>query len=185
MSVMRYILASGSLRRIELIHLTGYSFEPIKPDVLEVIDQSLTAEEAAIDLAMQKLKATKYNSEDVVLACDTIVSCDGNFLGKPLNEGDAYKMLQCINGKNHRVVTGCALYVNNKIETFFGEAEVSFNHMSDEEIKAYINTQEPFGKAGAYAIQGYAAKHISQLKGDYYSVMGLPIAKLYNYLKEN
>jgi len=181
---MRYILASGSLRRIELIHLTGYSFEPVKPEVDEVIDQSLKAEEAAMDLAMQKLKATAYESDDVVLACDTIVEADGIFLGKPLNEDDAYDMINRLNGKTHRVVTGCALYKNGKKTTFYGEAKVTFNQMTEKEVKAYINTQEPFGKAGAYAIQGYASKHITKLEGDYYSVMGLPISKLYDRLKD-
>jgi len=181
---MRYILASSSPRRVELVKLLGIEFEPISPNVDEKIDYTLRIEDAVMDLAKQKVEAIESHGDDWVLGCDTVVEINGKILGKPLNEDDAYHMLKKLTGKTHRVITGCAIKHQDNINTFYGEAYVVFSSMNDQEIHAYIKTQEPFGKAGSYAIQGYAAKHIEKIDGDYYSVMGLPISQVYKMLKD-
>ncbi len=179
-----YILASQSPRRKALLPLVGREFEVVVPEIQERIDNRKSPEEAAIALARMKAKDVgRRHPDKLVLACDTVVSVDGQLLGKPESEDDAHRMLSLLSGKKHRVVTGCVLTKMNREVAFSGDAHVFFHKLSKEEIESYIATGEPFGKAGGYAVQGHASRHIERIEGDYYAIMGLPVAKVYHHLK--
>ncbi len=180
----KFILASNSPRRRELIHYLGIDFEVDACDLEEVIDESITNIELVMSLALQKAKGVAQRHPDTyVLGFDTLVILDGKPLGKPKNHQDAFNMLKALSGRKHTVLTGCAIVKDDSEDVFHDYAEVIFNEMSDDEINEYLLTEEPFDKAGAYGIQGYGARYIRYIKGDYYSVMGLPIQKLYNKLR--
>lgn len=178
------ILASASLRRQELFHLLGYPFSVVEPTVDEPFFDHETPQETAKRLAYDKAKDIFARYPDaIVIGCDTIVAVDGRMLGKPTDALDAKRMLSMLADKSHTVVTGCCLMHRDDTVRFFSEAKVTFDQLSDREIQAYIDSEEPFGKAGGYAIQGEAAKFIKNIEGDYYAVMGLPVHKLYRTLQ--
>lgn len=180
----KFILASNSPRRHELLKLLDIHFTVIASDICEEIKNGLTNEEVVMDLALQKAKHISVNYPDhYVLGFDTLVILDGVPLGKPIDHDDAFRMLRLLSGKTHTVLTGCAIIKDKDEEVFYDSAEVTFANMSDEEINQYIASGEPFDKAGAYGIQGIGAKFIVKLDGDYYSVMGMPLHKLYNKIK--
>lgn len=179
-----FILASRSPRRHDLLKYLIDDFKIISSDIEEIIDESLTNEEVVMDLALQKAQDISNKNKDVyVLGFDTLVILDGKPLGKPLDEKDAYKMLKALSGRTHRVLTGCAIVMNDYKDVFYGYSDVTFTDMTDEEILSYIDTKEPMDKAGSYGIQGYGAKYVEKINGDFYTVMGLPIHKLYERLK--
>ncbi|MFW5889154.1 MAG: Maf family protein [Bacillota bacterium] len=182
---MKVILASKSPRRKELIKLLNIKAITIPSHIDEVIDYNLTHEEMVMDLAFQKATSVyKKYQEDMVLGFDTLVINDDEILGKPKNKSDAKKYLEALSGKTHRVVTGCALIKKGYSSSFYSSAWVKFYEMSDKEIDEYIDTNEPFDKAGAYGIQGHGAKYIESINGDYYAVVGFPLAKIYQELKQ-
>ncbi len=179
-----FILASKSPRRIELLNLLEIDFTVIPSDIVEDINGDLTNEEVVMNLAYQKAKEISNKNEDTfVLGFDTLVIVDGVPLGKPRDKEDAYRMLRLLNDRTHRVLTGCAIVNGDYKDCFYSFADVTFNNVSDEEIQTYIATDEPFDKAGSYGIQGYGSKHIKEISGDYFAIVGLPISKLYNKLK--
>jgi len=150
----------------------------------EIIDELLTNEEVVMDLALQKAQDISNTHKDVyVLGFDTLVILDGKPLGKPKDKNEAYEMLSALSDRTHRVLTGCAIVMNDYVDTFYEFADVTFTKMSDEEIYNYIETKEPMDKAGAYGIQKHGAKFIKKVNGDFYTVMGMPIHKLYERLK--
>ena len=177
------ILASGSPRRQELLKLRNIPFIVRVPDIEETIDVSSTLEDAAISLARQKAEAI-HEKDAWVLGCDTIVEVNGERLGKPIDAADAARMLRLLSGKTHRVLTGCCLRQEDTYHVFHQAATVTFASLEEAEIRQYIETGEPYGKAGAYAIQGFAARFITGITGDYYAIMGLPVRVLYQHLKE-
>ncbi len=180
----RFVLASGSKRRRELLDMLDVSFEVIKPNVDETLDEEMSIEHAVMDLALRKATAVHEKNRDVVvLACDTLVMVGDTLLGKPKDKAHAREMFKTLRGQTNRVITGCALIDEAGQEVFYGEAYVTFAMMNDDEIEAYIGTSEPYDKSGGYGIQGPAAKHIESMRGDYYSVMGLPMHKTYTRLK--
>ncbi len=180
-----FILASGSARRQELLHMLDLAFDIVVPDIEEELNKNVTIEEAVMDLASQKASAVFKKYPDArVLGCDTIVVIGDSILGKPKNKDEARSMIHKLSGKTHRVITGCTLIEKGNISHFYQEASVRFSRMTDDEIEVYIATDEPYDKAGAYAIQGKAAKFIEAIEGDYYAVMGLPIQKIYEHLKQ-
>ncbi len=180
----KYILASGSPRREELLKLLCIDFTIEVSDICEDLKENLTNYEIVTDLAYQKANhIAKKHKDTYVLGFDTLVILDGNPLGKPKDKQDAFRMLRSLSGRAHEVITGVAIVYNEKVDTFYDSAIVSFNEMTDNEINEYIDTYEPFDKAGAYGIQGYGARYIKGINGDYYSVMGLPVQKLYNKLR--
>ncbi|MGM0435453.1 MAG: Maf family protein [Bacillota bacterium] len=180
----RYILASTSPRRHELIGLTGYTFETIGPNVDETMNGELDVEARIIDIAKRKAEAVanKFSDEDTILACDTVVVCDDEVLGKPKTKEEARRMMRKLAGRDHRVITGCVLKKGEKRKEFYEDAIVTFSKIRNDEIEAYLNTGEFYGKAGGYAVQGYAARFVTGLQGDYYSVMGLPVSRVYREL---
>lgn len=180
------ILASKSPRRIELLQSLGVDF---KVEVSE-IDESSFHHENAIELnkilAIEKTKAVaKNNPNDIVIGSDTIVTINNQILGKPRDKDDARTMINMLSNNTHEVVTSFCIIFNNTIISETSISEVSFYHISDEEIEDYIKTEEPYDKAGGYAIQGsFGKKYIKNINGDFYSIMGLPIARVYQLLKK-
>lgn len=179
------ILASGSPRRKEILTQVGLTFTVIKSDVEEVITKTNPGE-IVMELSAQKAQDVYSRLEApenfLVLGSDTVVAYDGNILGKPEDEEGAFAMLRMLSGKSHSVFTGVTLVSDAGVDTFYEETKVEFYEMSDEEIRNYIKTGEPMDKAGAYGIQGKAAAFIKGISGDYYNVVGLPVAAVMHRL---
>lgn len=183
---MAVILASQSPRRKELMGFITEDFTVKVSDAEEVTDPSLSPEETVKALAVLKGEAVaESHPDDTVISADTIVVLDGKILGKPKNRDDAFRMLSSLSGKIHTVYTGVCVIAKNKKLCFADKTEVTFYPLSDEDINSYIETGEPFDKAGAYGIQGKGSIMIKGIFGDYYNVMGLPVARLNRLLKEN
>ena len=123
------------------------------------------------------------DTETVIIASDTLVVLDGEFLGKPRDEADAARMMYMLQGRTHTVASGIAVWHKGRTVTAHELTEVSFAPMTESEIFAYVATGESFGKAGGYAIQGHAARYITGIHGDYFNVVGLPVRRLYETLK--
>ncbi|MES9671040.1 Maf family protein [Bacillus pseudomycoides] len=181
----KLILASGSPRRKELLELAGVPFEIVVSEIEETIGAYSSPADIVMSLALQKASAVVEHHEDsVVLGADTIVTYESRILGKPKDEAEAKEILQLLSGKTHEVYTGVALISKEKTVTFYERAEVMFWELTEEEIDAYIATKEPLDKAGSYGIQGKGSIFVQHIQGDYYSVVGLPIARLVRELKQ-
>lgn len=182
------ILASSSPRRRELLGQAGIPFEVIPSDVDEgKIELSGSPGQKAEHLAYVKaMDVAKKVEKGLVLGADTIVVCDDEIFGKPTDEADAKRMLDSLNGREHSVITGVALIdvESGRVKKGCETTRVRFSRLTAEEIQAYINTGEPFGKAGAYAVQGRGALLVECLDGCYSNVVGLPLHKLAQMLKE-
>lgn len=189
----RIILGSASPRRKELLEQIGVTFE-VKVSGKEEVYHSTEAKEIVAELALMKAEnvASEIPEEEkrsmIVIGSDTVVTMDGKILGKPADEADAKAMLTALQGRYHEVYTGIAVlcYDENGGCTTVNRAsgtKVYVHEMSEEEILAYIATKEPMDKAGAYGIQGRFAAHIDKIDGDYYTVVGLPVAEVYQILK--
>jgi len=180
----KIILASNSPRRKELMDLLQIEYEIIVSKVDEIIDKTLTESELVMDLAYQKaVDIFRTHKEDVVLGFDTLVYIEDHILGKPKTKEEAKNMLELLSGQTHTVITGCAIISKGYSKSFYEKTRVSFYPLTKEEIEEYIATNEPFDKAGAYAVQGFGAKFIRSINGDYYTVMGLPLSRLYHELQ--
>lgn len=184
------ILASQSPRRRELLTQIGLEFEVIPSTVEEVIT-STNPVEAVKELAQQKardveqiVRLQQKRHPGLVIGADTIVAYDGKMLGKPTDKEDAVRMLTMLQGKCHSVYTGVALITEKKEIVFAEETMVYMYPMTEEEITWYVNTGEPMDKAGAYGIQGFCARFIEKIQGDYNNVVGLPVGRIYQELKK-
>ncbi len=177
----KLVLASGSPRRAEILERAGWPHEVI----VAGIDETLLPDEeaAAYVQRLARSKAEKVASgldHGLVLGADTTVVVNDRILGQPVDEADARRMLDLLNAKWHEVLTGVALVrVGGESRVGYETTRVRFAEMSDEEIDWYIATGEPFGKAGAYGIQGKASLFIEEIEGDYFNIMGLPIRLVY------
>jgi septum formation protein len=189
---MMLILASASPRRHELLSQAGLKFTVVAANINEdrlpneaaaAYVQRLAEEKAQ---AVWNLNKSLDTEEDplVVLGADTCVVCDGNILGKPADSSDARGMLELLSGRTHAVMTGLAAVTGRKIVRDVEITQVTFNQLNDREIAQYIVSGEPMDKAGAYAIQGYAARWIPRIEGCYFNVVGLPIARTVALLVE-
>jgi septum formation protein len=186
------ILASASPRRRELLTQAGLLFtvasadlnEELLPDEVAAAYVQRLAEEKA--QAVWNLHKSTDDSGDalIVLGADTCVVSEGNILGKPTDAADARRMLELLSGRTHAVLTGIAAITRGKIVRGLEITQVTFNVLKDAEIARYIASGEPLDKAGAYAIQGYAARWIPRIEGCYFNVVGLPIARTINLLAE-
>ena len=184
---MNFILASMSPRRKELLKLAGLEFETIPSDVDETLQPELTPHQQVMALAHLKAETVAKNHPDkCVIASDTIVVLDNEILGKPIDESDAAVMLKKLSAKSHQVMTAVTIMHGNRqiSHTFIHVTDVEFYDMSDEWIADYVKTGEPMDKAGAYGIQGLGFELVKRIDGDYYSVMGLPIAMLKRELRQ-
>jgi septum formation protein len=187
---MRLILASASPRRRELLAQAGYEFEVRAAHIIEDLHPGEDPIAYVTRLAREKAEAVLCQlhaenpgtsaSQPVVLGADTTVTLDGHILAKPEDEADARRMLALLSGRTHRVITGVAVVVGSgtemRCEVAAEVTAVRFLTLSAEEIAAYVATDEPMDKAGAYAIQGRAARWIPRIEGDYFNVVGLPLA---------
>lgn len=180
----KLVLASASPRRQELIQLLGLRAEihpsGIAEDVTEA-DPSLLVQKLAFRKAEDVAK--QYPKDYLVVGADTVVFFEDRILGKPKSEEDAYKMLSALSGRTHQVYTGVSLHFQGKKMGFYEKTEVQFARLTEREIWDYIESKEPMDKAGAYGIQGRFAPFVKGIAGDYYNVMGLPLARLYQALK--
>ncbi len=178
------ILASASPRRKELLEQLHIPFSVSPSIVEEKIEGIATPADIVMLLALQKANdiAQKHKNA-VVIGADTIVTYDGKILGKPHTEKEAHSMLRLLSGNIHEVYTGVAIVCDEEQLTFYERTEVTFYELTDEEIYDYIESGEPMDKAGAYGIQGLGAEFVKKINGDYFSVVGLPIARLKRHLK--
>ncbi|MBR2877436.1 MAG: septum formation protein Maf [Clostridia bacterium] len=176
---MKVILASASPRRQELIKMITEDVIVNPCDCDETIKEGLVGREIAEYLSKIKGKAVKEQfEEEIIVSADTIVCLGDAVLGKPASREDAFNMLRSLSGRTHSVFTGVTIIKGEKQKTFSQETKVTFYDLSDEEIDEYINTNECFDKAGAYGIQGKGGLLVKEISGDYFNVVGLPVAKL-------
>jgi nucleoside triphosphate pyrophosphatase len=181
------ILASGSPRRQELLTQAGYRFQ-VQPST---VDESRRPEEDAIRFATrlarekaEEVFARRSSSAVLVLGADTVVVCDGEVMGKPIDAADATRMLSRLSGRTHEVVTGvAAVWGVGAAEAAAEVTQVTMRTLSPQEISDYVATGEPMDKAGAYAIQGYAGRWIPRISGCYFNVVGLPLALVASLLE--
>lgn len=175
----KIILASASPRRQELLKYIVPEFEVIPADIDETLPADIVTEKAAEYLAVQKAEfIAKHYPEAVVIGSDTVVIIDNVILGKPADEADSARMLRLLSGRTHKVITGVCIAAGDKTDSFSCETKVKFYPLTDEEILGYIATGEPMDKAGAYGIQGYGSVLSEGIEGDFFNVMGLPVAML-------
>jgi septum formation protein len=178
------ILASSSPRRKELLENLRLTFTISSSEVDESFDPTLSPEDVVMDLADRKAKVIfKENPEAFVIGSDTIVVADGLVLGKPTDNTDAKGMLEKLSGKKHDVYTGVSILSPNGNTQFFERTEVWFWELTDDEINFYVQSGEPLDKAGGYGIQKLGSMLVKKIHGDYFAVMGLPVARTYRELK--
>jgi len=173
------ILASQSPRRKELLKKLQIPFQVVASNIDERLFADLPPTDLVVTLAEQKAKAvSRFYPDSFVIGADTIVTLDNEILGKPSDRQEAKQMLKRLSGRTHTVYTGVAVAHKQIVESFIDKTEVTFWEVSEEEIDSYLDSGEPFDKAGAYGIQGLGALFVQAISGDYYSVVGLPIARL-------
>lgn len=178
------LLASASPRRKEICEKMGLSIEVMPAKTELPWQDTLSAEEAVLNIAKAKAKEIfQQNPSRVVIGSDTVVLLDDCVMGKPKDETDAAAMLRHLSGKTHRVLTAVYVCTPEKQDGFVSENFVTFANLSEQDIAEYIQTGEPMDKAGAYGIQGYGCRYIRHLDGDFFAVMGLPAEKLWSFLK--
>ena len=198
----KIILASGSPRRKQLLAQTGFEFEICISQCEEKITSS-DPKKVCMELSLQKaldvasmIKAYNQKHDDIasdrdliIIGADTIVAIEGEILGKPKDDDEAVQMLKKLSGKEHDVYTGVSFVFMSSDgrvgeHSFYERTGVSVYDLDDDEIRDYVDSGEPLDKAGAYGIQGSFAKYIKEISGDYFNVVGLPVARLYHELKE-
>lgn len=182
------ILGSGSPRRKELLAGLGVRFRVlVRKGVSEDYPANLNAHEVAQYISEEKMSAYTdlLEGNTIVITADTVVNCDGEIMGKPTDEPDAKQMLRKLSSKTHQVTTGVCIASKDKRMSFHVTTDVTFKTLSEEEIAHYIDNYKPFDKAGAYGIQewiGYIG--VTSLNGSYFNVMGLPVQRIYETLRE-
>ncbi|MBO4666832.1 MAG: septum formation protein Maf [Bacilli bacterium] len=178
------ILGSKSPRRKEILEMVGLPFNVVIEDVDEDIKCSDYLDYPRLTAKKKGEPLVALYPNDIVLTADTIVYLDNKILGKPKTKEEAYEMIKLLSGRSHIVVTGVYIKTKDNEYNYSVETEVFVSKLSEKEINDYINTKEPYDKAGAYAIQGIFGKYIEKINGDYYNVMGLPINSIYEKIKE-
>ncbi|MCM1101574.1 MAG: Maf family protein [Clostridium sp.] len=188
----KIILASASPRRRELLTQIGLEFEVMVSDAEEQLDAT-APREVVQELSARKAKAVDAEymakagsgADILVIGADTVVSCDREILGKPRDTKDAVRMLRLLSGRCHEVYTGVTFVYGREHEchTFYESTRVRFAPMTEREIAEYVATGDPMDKAGAYGIQGFCARYIIGIEGDYNNVVGLPVGRVYQELK--
>ena len=179
MSVDReLILASSSPRRRELLGQAGFSFTAVRSNVPEIRGAKEAPIAFATRLAREKAQevAGRSSRDAIVIGADTVVVCDEDVFGKPVDAADAVRMLRRLTGRTHRVITGVCVMAGKVVESAAEVTLVQMLTVSDEEIAEYVASGEPMDKAGGYAIQGRAARWIPRIQGCYFNVVGLPVA---------
>ena len=182
---MKFILASQSPRRKELLSRVVSDFDVRVSHVEEVVPAGLQPQEVVMHLAKIKAEAVARElrleqpaQRFAVIGADTVVALDYQIMGKPKDRADCVRMISALSGREHAVYTGVAVVVDGRTESFYERTAVRFLPLSDEEINWYASLDEPYDKAGAYGIQGYGSLLVEGICGDYFNVMGLPVASL-------
>ena len=181
---MSVILASQSPRRKELLGLFHIPFTVRVADIDETMTPGGAPYAEVARVSRLKALAVEREPDDLVIAADTIVVCDGRILGKPADEEEARDMLRLLSGRDHQVMTGMTVLRGENAAVITEVTDLHFRELTEGEIDAYVASGEPMDKAGAYGIQGGAALFCSRLEGDYYNVVGLPVCRLAQILKE-
>ena len=180
------ILASNSQRRQEILKDAGFNFRVITSNIEETSDKKIITERI-LDIAEKKLEQiAKNNKNKFILAADTVVELNGKIFGKPKNREEAFSFLKTLSGQIHRVITAY-VFKNISKNILIKEivvSEVKFFDLDDETINWYLDTAEPFDKAGAYGIQGYGRILVEKINGDFYSIMGFPISNFLENLRK-
>lgn len=182
------ILLSSSPRRKQILENMGFSVKVRLNHTDETYPSELSPEKTVTFLAKKKNDSYKdaVQKNEVLIAADTIVTFNDKILGKPVDYGQAFDMLHSLSGQKHKVLTGCCIRDNKKEVCFFETTYVWFNSLKEEEISYYINTEQPFDKAGAYGIQEWIGMiGINRIEGDFYNVMGLPAHRIWRELSQN
>ncbi len=177
---MRYILASKSPRRREILLNMGLDFDIVTADTDESSDLT-DAKELCEELSLRKAIAARdhlwatgeLDAQDIIIASDTVVECDGEILGKPKDRDDARRMLTSLSGREHRVFSGIALVKGEEKKVSHSVTRVYVDEIEESDLERYLDTNEPYDKAGAYGIQGYAGRWISRIDGCYFGVVGM------------
>lgn len=182
---MKFILASQSPRRKELLSRVVSDFDVRVSHVEEVVPAGLQPQEVVMHLAKIKAEAVARElrleqpaQRFAVIGADTVVALDHQIMGKPKDRADCVRMISALSGREHAVYTGVAVVVDGRTESFYERTAVRFLPLSDEKINWYASLDEPYDKAGAYGIQGYGSLLVEGICGDYFNVMGLPVASL-------
>lgn len=188
---MKVILASSSQRRRDLMNMGRFDFEVLTSDVDETRKTNLTIEDQSKDLAFRKAKIIFDNTQGdrAIIGADTLVVKDGKIYGKPEDRDEAFSMLRDLQGQKHYIYTSIAVLIEKKGKykeyNELHKTAVYLKPMNDLEISEYIEYDQPYDKAGAYAIQGAFAVYVDKIEGNYTSAIGLPIQRIYEILKEN
>lgn len=184
----KIILASKSPRRIELFAKYGIIAESIPAEIDETIPPHLCEPSDIVKYLSEKKAAhvlENTDSDSVVIAADTLVFCDSSILGKPHDRKQAYEMMKLLSGRSHNVISGLCVISKEKKVCESVATEVTFRKLSEAEINGYISTKDPYDKAGGYGIQSLAGAFVSEIKGDYYNVVGLPLSRLISILNDD
>ncbi len=183
---MKFILASKSPRRSEILENLGLDFRIVTSEADESYAEGTAPSDVVMTLSARKAAAVKAHlekegedlSDTVIIAADTVVSASGEILGKPKDKADSERMLRLLSGSEHSVLSGITVIYNGASASSYEETFVRFSQMSEKEIKWYAESGEPDDKAGAYAIQGYASMWVEGIDGCYFNVVGLPTSCL-------
>lgn len=187
----KIILASGSPRRKMLLEWAEIDFEVMVSDADESFDEGLAPELVAMQIASKKNQAVADQISDslddfILIAADTIVVLNGEIIGKPEKRDHAIGILKKLSGKTHEVITAVEIKSSKKTETFFDQTQVAFHDIEDAQIEHYVDQYKPYDKAGAYAIQEWIGViGIKNIQGDFYNVMGLPVSRVVQTLKQS
>lgn len=186
----KIILASKSPRRHEILNLAGYSHTIMVSDADETLTEDISPADAVRELSKRKAAAVlseleKNNEKDfVIIAADTVVEFDGEIFGKPKDSDDARRMLSAMSGNSHLVHTGVTVTDGRRSASDTVSAKVTMRNITEDELEGYIRSGEPMDKAGAYGIQGTAGAFVSSVEGDYFSIMGLPMCRTSELLRD-
>lgn len=181
----KIILASASPRRKELLETAGVEFEICVSDADESIPEGTKPSDAAKMTATKKALAVAQSHKDgIVIGADTIVVANSRILGKPKDKADAEAMLTMLSGIEHEVITGVCIVNGGEINAFEQISKVKFYDLTADEIKAYVATNEPMDKAGSYGIQGKGCTLVEKIDGDYFNIVGLPVAKVVREIRK-
>lgn len=180
---MELILASQSPRRQELLKLIGIPYTVRVADIDETL-APCEPEKAVAQLSRKKAEAVRRCADEIIIGADTVVVLEDRILGKPADETEAFRMLRALSGRRHQVMTGLTVLQGDRCVSVTEVTEVSFRPLSDGDILSYIATGDPMDKAGSYGIQNGGALFVDGIRGDYYNVVGLPVCRLGQILKE-
>jgi septum formation protein len=181
----KYVLASQSPRRKQLLEWAEIDFEIIVEATDETFPPNLTPEEAAVYIAREKARAVEQRTEKTIIAADTMVVLNGEIIGKPVDRADAISILKRLSGNHHKVITGVVIGNREREVAFADVTDVEFHPLTVGQIEFYVDKYKPYDKAGAYAIQEWiGVVGIKGVKGDFYNVMGLPVCRVVQILQE-